>query len=44
MFSVVRISPSLASAGLAVTIAPEWEQAAPTDMALTQEGEYCTIA
>jgi hypothetical protein len=38
-FSIVRITPSLASAGPVGMAAPEWEQAAPTAMARTQERE-----
>jgi hypothetical protein len=43
-FFAARISPSLASAGSIGTAAPEREQAAPTVMAHTQEGECWTIA
>jgi hypothetical protein len=39
-FFAARIPPSLASAEPADTAAPEWEQAAPTATARTQEGEY----
>jgi hypothetical protein len=43
-FFVVRIPPSLASAGSAGTAAPKQEQAAPTTAAYMQEGGYCTLA
>jgi hypothetical protein len=43
-FFAAGIPPSLASAGPADTAVPEREQAAPTAVALTQEGEYWTIA
>jgi hypothetical protein len=43
-FSATRIPPSLSSAGPTSTVAPEWEQAAPTAVAHTQEGECWTIA
>jgi hypothetical protein len=42
-FSVVRIPPSLASAGPVGTAGPEPEQAAPTATAHTQEGECWII-
>jgi hypothetical protein len=38
-FSAARIPPSLASVGLAGTVVPEWEQAAPITAACTQEGK-----
>jgi hypothetical protein len=43
-FSAACIPPSLASIGPAGTAAPEWEKAAPTATARTQEGECWTIA
>jgi hypothetical protein len=43
-FFATRIPPSLASTGPAGTAAPEREQAAPTAVTHTQEGEYWTIA
>jgi hypothetical protein len=43
-FSAARISPSLASIGPVGTVTPEWEQAAPTAAARTQEEECWTIA
>jgi hypothetical protein len=43
-FSVVCIPPSLASTVPAGMAAPKWEQAAPTAVARTEEGECWTIA
>jgi hypothetical protein len=43
-FSVALILPSLASVGPVGMVAPEWEQAAPTVAARTQEGECWTRA
>jgi hypothetical protein len=43
-FSAARILPSLASARPVDTAAPEREQAAPTAMVRTHEGECWTIA
>jgi hypothetical protein len=37
-FFAARIPPSLAFAGSVGTTVPEWEQAAPTTVARTQEG------
>jgi hypothetical protein len=39
-FSVAHIPPSLAFAGPVGTIAPEWEQTAPTTVTHTQERKY----